>query len=94
MGIEIVPSRLVQVDCSGAELQSRCDIGAVASAAAAPDNAERRERGLEPLSELLWAQAPDTNPELAAAAFVDAAKEVPDAAGALAGATGLAVAFV
>ena len=45
-----------------------------------------RERGLEPLSELLWAQAPDTNPELAAAAFVDAAKEVPDAAGALAGA--------
>jgi uncharacterized protein len=45
-----------------------------------------RERGLEPLAEVLWEQAPETNPELAAAAFVDAAKEVPDAAGALAGA--------
>ncbi len=45
-----------------------------------------RERGLEPLADVLWAQAPETNPELAAAAFVDAAKEVPDAAGALAGA--------
>jgi protein Tex len=45
-----------------------------------------RERGLEPLSETLWAQAPETNPEQEAAAFVDAAKEVPDAAAALAGA--------
>ena len=45
-----------------------------------------RERGLEPLADVLWAQAPETNPELAAAAFVDVAKEVPDAAGALAGA--------
>jgi uncharacterized protein len=45
-----------------------------------------RERGLEPLSEILWAQASETNPEQEAAAFVDAAKEVPDAAAALAGA--------
>jgi uncharacterized protein len=45
-----------------------------------------RERGLEPLAEILWAQAPETDPETAAAAFVDTAKEVPDASAALAGA--------
>lgn len=45
-----------------------------------------KERGLEPLAEILWAQAASTNPEAEAAAFVDAAKEVPDAAAALAGA--------
>jgi uncharacterized protein len=46
-----------------------------------------RERGLEPLAELLWAGAADT-PDLqaAAAAYVDAAKEVPDVDHALAGA--------
>ncbi|MDX2080763.1 MAG: Tex family protein [Terrimicrobiaceae bacterium] len=45
-----------------------------------------RERGLEPLSEILWAQDPKTDPVAEAAAFVDAAKEVPDAEAALAGA--------
>jgi uncharacterized protein len=45
-----------------------------------------KERGLEPLAEILWAQLPQTNPQTEAAPFVDAAKEVPDAAAALAGA--------
>jgi uncharacterized protein len=45
-----------------------------------------KERGLEPLAELLWAQDPASRPETAALAFVDAAKEVADAAAALAGA--------
>ncbi len=45
-----------------------------------------KERGLEPLSELLWLQASDTQPALSAAAYVDAAKEVPHAEAALAGA--------
>ena len=44
-----------------------------------------RERGLEPLAELLWAQG-DDGPEAAAQRFVSAEKEVPDAAAALAGA--------
>ncbi|MDY0110979.1 MAG: Tex family protein [Candidatus Krumholzibacteria bacterium] len=45
-----------------------------------------RERGLEPLAELLWAQDAATDPEREAARFVDAVKDVPDAASALAGA--------
>lgn len=45
-----------------------------------------KERGLEPLAEILWPQEPATDPEKEAAAFVDEAKEVPDAAAALAGA--------
>jgi uncharacterized protein len=44
-----------------------------------------REAGLEPLAELLLSD-PSQDPESAAAAYVDAAKEVPDAAAALAGA--------
>ena len=45
-----------------------------------------KERGLEPLSEILWLQAVETNPLQEAAAFVDPAKEVPDAEAALFGA--------
>jgi protein Tex len=45
-----------------------------------------RDRGLEPLAKLLFEQAKGTKPEAEAAAFVDAAKEVPDADAALAGA--------
>ncbi len=46
-----------------------------------------RERGLEPLAELLWAGAHDVPAlEREAAAFVDPAKEVPDVEHALAGA--------
>jgi len=45
-----------------------------------------RERGLEPLADLLWQQAPELVPETEAAAFVDAEKEVPDASAALVGA--------
>jgi uncharacterized protein len=45
-----------------------------------------KERGLEALADLIWAQDPASRPETAALAFVDAAKEVPDAAAALAGA--------
>jgi uncharacterized protein len=46
-----------------------------------------RERGLEPLAELLWAgEATDAQVEQAAAGFVDAAREVPDVAAALQGA--------
>ena len=44
-----------------------------------------KERGLEPLADQMWAQG-DGAPEHAAKAFVDTAKEVPDVAGALAGA--------
>ncbi len=46
-----------------------------------------RERGLEPLSELLWEGKTDAGAlQQAAAGFVDAAKEVPDVDAALAGA--------
>ena len=45
-----------------------------------------KERGLEPLAEILFAQALDTDPDKEAAAFVSAEKEVPDVAAALAGA--------
>jgi uncharacterized protein len=45
-----------------------------------------RERGLEPLADVLQAQEPSSDLEAAAAAFVDVAKEVPDVAAALAGA--------
>jgi protein Tex len=49
-----------------------------------------KERGLEPLSELLWAQAKGESPEALAKAFVSAEKEVPDVAAALAGARDIA----
>jgi protein Tex len=45
-----------------------------------------KERGLEPLADLLWTQSEGQAPDAAAKAFVDAAKEVPDVAAALAGA--------
>ncbi|MES1188727.1 MAG: Tex family protein [Myxococcales bacterium] len=45
-----------------------------------------KERGLEPLAELLWAQADGQVPETLAGGFVSAEKEVPDVAAALAGA--------
>ena len=45
-----------------------------------------KERGLEPLAEILWLQHPDTQPVQEAHAFVDVAKEVPDVEAALAGA--------
>lgn len=45
-----------------------------------------KERGLEPLADLMWAQALDAKPNDEALRFVDAAKEVPDAAAALSGA--------
>jgi uncharacterized protein len=45
-----------------------------------------KEKGLEPLAELLWEQNANTDPEAEAAAFVSAEKEVPDTAAALAGA--------
>jgi protein Tex len=45
-----------------------------------------RERGLEPLAELIWGQARSGNPDSAAQAYVDAEKGVPDIAAALAGA--------
>ena len=45
-----------------------------------------KERGLEPLADILWAQDPTTQPEEEAAPFISAEKEVPDAAAALAGA--------
>lgn len=45
-----------------------------------------KERGLEPLADLLWEQNASTNPESEAAAYVNAEKEVPDTAAALAGA--------
>ncbi len=45
-----------------------------------------RERGLEPLSDLLWAQDPLLDPKAEAAKYVDPAKEVTTVAEALAGA--------
>jgi uncharacterized protein len=45
-----------------------------------------RERGLEPLSELLWSLPKSGSPEQAAQAFISADKGVPDVASALAGA--------
>lgn len=45
-----------------------------------------REKGLEPLADLIWAQALDGHPESLAEGFVDAEKEVPDVAAALSGA--------
>lgn len=45
-----------------------------------------RERGLEPLAEILWVQDPATNPDAEAESFVCPDKELPDAASALAGA--------
>jgi uncharacterized protein len=45
-----------------------------------------KEKGLEPLAEILWEQKSDTDPETEAAPFVSAEKEVPDTAAALAGA--------
>ncbi len=45
-----------------------------------------KERGLEPLADIIWAQDVSTDPVAEAAPFVDAAKEVPDAEAALAGA--------
>jgi uncharacterized protein len=45
-----------------------------------------RERGLEPLADLIWSQPASGDPRQAAQAFVDPAKEVPDVDGALAGA--------
>ncbi len=45
-----------------------------------------KERGLEPLAELLFAQSDGQAPEALAAGFVSAEKEVPDVAAALAGA--------
>jgi uncharacterized protein len=45
-----------------------------------------KERGLEPLADILWEQRLETDPEAEAAAFVSAEKEVPDVAAALAGA--------
>ena len=49
------------------------------------------ERGLGPLAEAMWAQADGPAPEVAAAAFVDAAKEVADVAAALSGARDICV---
>ncbi len=45
-----------------------------------------KERGLEPLSERIWAQPADGDPRAEAQAFVSAEKEVPDVAAALLGA--------
>ncbi len=45
-----------------------------------------KERGLEPLADALWAQEGSVAPELLAQQFVNAEKEVPDVAAALAGA--------
>ena len=45
-----------------------------------------KERGLEPLADILWKQQLETDPDKEAAVFLDAAKEVPDVATALAGA--------
>jgi len=44
-----------------------------------------KERGLEPLADMLWQQSGE-HPREAAARFVDAAKDVPDLAAAMAGA--------
>ena len=44
-----------------------------------------REKGLEPLADIIWAQGSET-PDAAAVPFIDAGKDVPDVAAALAGA--------
>ena len=44
-----------------------------------------REKGLEPLADIIWAQGSET-PDAAASPFIDAEKDVPDVAAALAGA--------
>ena len=44
-----------------------------------------KEKGLEPLADILWEQKSETDPEVEAAPFVSAEKEVPDTAAALAG---------
>lgn len=48
-----------------------------------------RERGLEPLAKQIWSQPRSGSPQAAAGAFVDAARGVPDADAALAGARDL-----
>jgi uncharacterized protein len=45
-----------------------------------------KERGLEPLADLIWAQAREGSPSTSAQGFVNAEKEVPDVSAALAGA--------
>lgn len=45
-----------------------------------------RQKGLEPLADAIFAMRPDVSPETLAAPFVDAGKDVPDVAAALAGA--------
>lgn len=45
-----------------------------------------KERGLEPLADRMWSQAKDGSPDKEAENFVNVAKEVPNAAAALAGA--------
>jgi uncharacterized protein len=45
-----------------------------------------KEKGLEPLADILWEQNSNTDPEAEAAPFVSVEKEVPDTAAALAGA--------
>lgn len=45
-----------------------------------------KEKGLEPLAEILWEQNANTDPEAEAGPFVSTEKEVPDTAAALAGA--------
>ena len=45
-----------------------------------------KERGLEPLAQLIWAQSRDGSPGASALGFVSVEKEVPDASAALAGA--------
>lgn len=45
-----------------------------------------KEKGLEPLADVIWEQAASTDPEAEAAAYVSVEKEVPDVAAALAGA--------
>jgi len=45
-----------------------------------------KERGLEPLAEILWKQDPSSDPAEEAAKFVDPEKDVPDVSAALAGA--------
>src|ERR1700753_3810578 len=45
-----------------------------------------KERGLEPLADLIWGQSREGSPQANALGFVSAEKEVPDVAAALAGA--------
>jgi uncharacterized protein len=45
-----------------------------------------RERGLEPLAERIWSQAPEGDPQAEASSFVDPSREVPDTDTALRGA--------